>query len=425
MRYSKKVLSNGLSIITVPRHDSQAVTVLIMVKAGSRYETQSTNGLSHFVEHMMFKGTPNRPTTLDISKDLDRVGAEYNAFTSKDHTGYYIKINKDKISLALDILSDMLQRSKLDAEEIEREKGVITEEINMYEDNPMLYIEDVLEETIFGSNDSLGRLIIGPRKNIRKFKRNEFVKYLSEYYTANRTVIVVSGPINKDINKKVANLFSELKRGKGQKTFKNRINRQSQTRTGIVTKKSEQVQLCLGFPSYSYQDQERYSQALLAVILGGNMSSRLFISIRERQGLAYYIKADMNLYEDSGIFYIQAGLDKARLKQAITGILIELALIKESGVSNEEVKNAREFLKGKNTLQLEDSGNIASFIGRQALLQNRIMSPNEIDQQLRKVNPIKISQVAEKLFTQQKANLVMIGPVKANPIYKKMIGRHI
>ncbi len=424
MLYKKTTAPNGLRIITVPKKESTAVTILAIFKVGSRHESADLNGISHFVEHMMFKGTARRPTTLDISKALDEYGAEYNAFTSKDHTGYYIKISKNKVNLALDILSDMVLRSKFDQQELEREKSVIVEEINMYEDNPLMYVEELLEQLAFGQNNYLGRLIAGSRKTVRSLTRDNLIKYFSRHYSANKGVVVAAGAIDSKITGRIEKLFSGLNSGRKPENYKQRKISQNKPRIEYNYKKTEQIQLCLGFPAVSYSDQRRPALAILRVILGGNMSSRLFISVRERRGLAYYIKADVNLYEDTGLFYIQAGLDKRRLTFAVQAILSELNRVKKQGVTADELRKAKEFLRGKMLLDLEDSSSLASWFGRQEVLENRTETPEETFKKLEKVKRSDVQKMAKYIFRRSRANLAMIGSVKNPKEIRDMLNKN-
>ncbi|MDP3964905.1 MAG: pitrilysin family protein [bacterium] len=422
MRFRKTVLPNGLRLVTVPRTDSKAVTVLFLVKVGSRQESSSINGISHFIEHLMFKGTEKRPTTLDISKALDQVGAEYNAFTGKDHTGYYITVNKAKTRLALDILSDMLQNSKFDSKELERERTVIIEEINMYEDNPMMYVEEIFEQLFYGKNHPLGQLIAGPRSVIRKVSRADMMRYIGKHYSARNSVLAVAGAIDKTLMKQAKELFGGIGSGSAPKRFSQASHRQTAPRLKVLEKKTEQIQICLGFPGLSYTNSQYPALELLSVILGGNMSSRLFINIRERLGLAYFVKASANAYEDSGTFAIQAGLDKKRFVKAVAAILKEVTMVKNEGVTEDELKKARDFLRGKMVLGLEDSSSLASWAGKMETFDHEILTPEQRYAQYRKVTPSQIQKLANRLFLPKWLNVAVIGSA-GNPAALRQIIR--
>lgn len=418
--YKKYTLKNGLRVLISPLSETKAVTVLILLKVGSRYEQKNINGVSHFIEHLIFKGTKKRPTTLDISKELDGIGATYNAFTAKDHTGYYIKANYEKVELALDILSDILFNSKFDQAEIERERRVIMEEINMYEDNPMMMSEDLFEQTIYHGNP-LGWQISGSKEVVGKLKREEMIDYFRSFYSPANMLISIAGKIDQRILGLVKKYFSHDRTKKKFPSF-SRINiKQAKSRVNLKFKETEQVQLALGFPSYSYFDKRIYPLFLLSVILGGNMSSRLFISIRERLGLCYFIRSSANVYQDTGNLVIQAGLDKGRIDKAIKAILNELKKVVKEGVGRDELMKAKEYIKGKLILDLEDSESIAAFYAKQALLINKIIEPKNY---LGKLNSVKLSdikQVAKDIISSQRLNLSLIGPFKDASSFSKLL----
>jgi predicted Zn-dependent peptidase len=408
--YKLITLKNQAKLILAPRHETKAVTVLVLFKVGSRNESQKINGLSHFLEHMLFKGTKRRPDTLAISKALDQVGADFNAFTTKDHTGFYIKVYHKKIELAIDMLSDILFHSKFDPEEIKKEKGVIIEEVNMYEDNPLMYIEDLMERTLFGSG-SLGRLVIGPRENIRGFSRSNLLKYHRTFYQPKNMLIAVAGQYEEP---RVLELINKYFNINNQKSGIPKISqfkvRQKKPQVTLKFQKTEQVQLGLGFPAFSYFDKNLYPLFLLSVILGGSMSSRLFIEIREKKGLSYYIKAMPNVYEDTGLLYIQAGLDKSRIFEALGLLWQELTKIKKQGVTGVELKRAKDFVKGRLVLELEESSEIAAFLAKQKLMTGKIEKPEEKFIKIDKVTLESIKKAAALVIQKKLINLVVIGP---------------
>lgn len=408
--YTRIVLPNQSRLITVPKLDTQAATLLVMARVGSRYETRRINGVSHFVEHLMFKGTRKRPTTLDLSKELDGIGAEYNAFTGKDYTGYYIKADTRHVALAVDVLSDMLIHSKFAAAEIEREKGVIVEEINMYEDNPIMYVEELLEEMMFGGNQ-LGWSIAGTRDTVRGLSRSDLAGYRDKYYQGTNITIGLAGKFTDRDVKLIEKKFN-FPRSAKTNTFAPIKLTQSQARGTVQFKETEQVQLALGFPAYSYTDPRLNALRLLSVILGGNMSSRLFVTVRERNGLAYYIRSSLSLYQDTGAVVIQAGLDKSRLEQAIKLIMTELQKIAQRGVTADELSRAKEYIAGSTALNLEDSSNVVQWYVQQDVLTDRIVTAPERLASIMKVNTSAIQRVARDVFVARRANLALIGPFK-------------
>lgn len=418
--FRKYKLKNGLRVILAPLHETKAVTVLVLVKVGSRYETKQVNGVSHFVEHLMFKGTKKRPTTLDIAKELDGIGAEYNAFTAKDHTGYYVKANHEKVELSLDILSDILFNSKFDPPEVEKERNVIVEEINMYEDNPMMFMEDLFEQTVYGDNP-LGWQISGPKQVIRKINRAKIVDYYQHYYHPANILVTVAGKIDKTITNLIKEYFGKVQTKAAINSFKRIKIEQSKPRVKLKFKQTEQVQLALGFPAYSYFDKRIYPLYLLGVILGGGMSSRLFISIREQKGLCYFIRSGVNIYQDTGNFIIQAGLDKKRIKEAIREILKELRKITKEGATPKELRKAKDFLKGKLILDLEASDHVASWLASQELLRNKILTPAEQIKRLEKVTVGEVKKISAEIIKSQKINLALIGPYKQAAEFRRLL----
>lgn len=419
--YQKYTLQNGLRVITVPRDDTESVTVLVLVGAGSRYETRRVNGVAHFVEHMMFKGTKKRPTTLDISRELDRYGADYNAYTGKDHTGYYIKINSDHIDLALDLLSDMLLNSRLDERELDRERGVIIEEIKMYNDNPLMHAPDLFERVLYGDRHQLGWSIVGTDKIISTIPRRALADFVSKQYRPRNMVVCVAGNFSglrvgangrSLVHEHVGKYFHYKNSGAlhHSPTARRFSGFSSNRRILIHSKQTEQVQMILGTPAFSYKQRGRFALAILSVILGGNMSSRLFIRVRERLGLAYFVRADVSSYEDTGSFSIQAGVDPSKIDKAIRAIMKELSRVVRSGVTKQELANAKEFIKGKISLSMEDSSALAEWFGRQEILTGTIDEPRDRMKQLERVTREEVKGVAGKLLKNGKFYLSLIGP---------------
>lgn len=413
--YQKETLQNGARVIFVPQKETKAVTALVLFGVGSRYESKKLNGVSHFIEHMMFKGTKKRPDTLTISRDLDAVGADYNAFTSKDHTGYYIKVNQEKLELALDILSDILFYSKFDENDLERERGVIVEEINMYEDNPMFYIDDLFEENLY-EGSSLGKLIIGSKENIKKISREEMIAYRDSFYQPKNAIVVLAGNLGDSSFDKVKSYFGGFNNHKTRASrFKKFIvseKKFNQPKITLKCKETEQIHLALGFPAFSHDDERIFALNVLNMVLGGNMSSRLFINIREKQGLCYYINSAVQGYGDVSNLRIQAGLDKSRIEGAVNLILKELKNILNNRITKEELKRAKEYIKGKTILALEDSSYLASWFGKQELLYKRVLTPEEKFAKIEKVTAEEVKNVAQDVIAENRLRGAIIGPYK-------------
>lgn len=419
MVYDKQTLKNGLRLLTIPMPSVASVTMLITVAAGSRYEEKNINGLSHFLEHMAFKGTQKRPTALDIATLIDGIGGEFNAFTSKDHTGYYIKAASKHLPLLFDVLSDMLLHSKFDPAEIEREKGVIIEEINMYEDMPIRKISDLYENLLYGDT-KLGRDIAGIPEVIKTIKREDFIAYLNRFYGPANTIVTVSGGINNELGIKnnelrIREMTEEyLGDWKTKKLEKADIIKDEQKKPALLLrhKDTQQAHLCIGVRGYKLTHPDRYKLGVLTNLLGGGMSSRLFIEVRERRGLAYYIRSSNEMYYDVGNFVTQAGVDIKRIDDAIKVILSEFAKIRKEPIKAEELKKAKENLKGKLILDLEDSRNVAGLFATGELLEGKIKTPEDIMKNVDKVTAEEVRETAENIFKEQSLNLAVIGPYK-------------
>ncbi len=409
-------LSNGTRIIISPSSDTKAVTCLAYFAVGSRFEPAELWGGSHFLEHMMFKGTEKRPTTEDLSKQLDAVGADYNAFTSKDHTAYYIKIDGRHTELALDMLSDMLYKSKFDSAEFERERGVIVEELNMYEDNPSMKVEELFEEQLFAAN-TLGLRIGGLTDNIKTMNLEKLVAYKKRFYAPEHLVLVLAGKIGKNTRDLIKKYFGAEKMHGAKRLSYKKFSWGTARKTAtepvkILFKQTDQVHMVLGFPAFDYDDERNAAQLLLHVILGGSMSSRLFIGVRERKGLCYVIRTGVTNYGDAGAFTVTSGLDKARLTEAMATIYEELQRLVKDGVTDEEVQMAKDHLSGKMVLQFEDSARVADFYGQQKLLMKRVETPEQKFKRIMNQTPADVNRVARSIINFKNAKLGVIGPYK-------------
>jgi len=433
--YKQNKLKNGLSLITAPSRGTMTATILIMVGTGAKYENKKNSGLSHFLEHAFFKGTKKRPTAHSIVSELDGLGCDYNAFTGKEYTGYYIKVDNTKLNRAIDILSDMFLNSKFDASEINRERGVIIEELNMYRDNPMMYIEDIFEECLYGDTPA-GRDTIGTKENILNLKRKEFVDYVNSQYGPENTCVVVSGNISEkkimtEINKKFnTKAFSE--RGKKFIEKERVVEEQKNKKIKLHYKKTDQAHLSLGVRSYAYDHKDSQILKIISVILGGSMSSRLFINLRERNGLAYYVRTGVETYSDAGYITSQAGVPVDKIEKAIEIIVAEYKKIKTKLVDPAELKKVKDLIAGKIAIQLESSDNVANWYGRQAVLAStverenkgkkvKIISPEEALKQVKRVTTKDIKRVAEELFRTEMLNLAIIGPYKDAKKFEKLL----
>ena len=415
--YKKTVLENGLRIITIPMENANSVTVLILVGTGSKYETKDINGISHFLEHMFFKGTKKRPTTLKISETLDSVGGEYNAFTSKEITGFWAKVDKRHFNVALDWISDIFLNSKFDNKEIEREKGVIIEEVNMNLDTPTAYLGDLWEKLLYG-NQPAGWMTIGEKQNILGFNREKVLNYYKDHYSPSNVIVCMAGAVEtEDVEKNIKKYFGNVKQADIKQKIKVK-EEQSEPKLLVHYKKTDQTHFCLGVRTYDLFDERKYALALLSIILGGNMSSRLFIKVRERNGLAYSIHTSADSSTDTGYLVTQAGIDHKNLEKAIELILEEYRDLKNKTIAEKELQKAKDYLKGTMSLSLDSSDSQASFYSVQELLEKNILTPEEKFQKIDKVSINDIKIIAEDIFSTENLNLAVIGPVEEKNFYK-------
>ena len=407
--FKKTTLPNGLRVITVPVKNANSVTVLILVGTGSKYETKDINGISHFLEHMFFKGTKKRPNTLKISETLDMIGGQYNAFTSKEVTGFWAKVDKKHTDIALDWISDMFLNSTFDKAEIEREKGVVIEELNMYLDTPTSYVSELFEDLLY-KDQPAGWRIVREKENIMNFNREKMLKYYTSHYGNNSTVISVAGDIvSKRIEEKIKKYFGA---SKIHSVSSKVATKESQTKPGVLIhhKKTDQTHFCLGVRAYDMFDQRKYALSLMAIILGGNMSSRLFISVRERNGLAYYVHTSVDTTTDTGYLVTQAGIKNDSLQKAVALVLHEYRNLKNKTISDKELKKAKDYLRGTMALSLDATDTQASFYAAQEVMGEKLLTPEEKLAMIDKVSVHDIKKVAQDIFKEEKLNLAVIGP---------------
>jgi predicted Zn-dependent peptidase len=402
---------NGLKLIVVPREESLTTTVAVLVAAGSKYETKEINGLSHFLEHMCFKGTEKRPRPIDIASELDGMGAQYNAFTSHEYTSYYAKVRNGAFKNAFDVVSDLYLHPVFREEDIEIERGVISEEINMYEDTPRSKIGDIFMELLYGDQPA-GWSIAGPKENILKFSKDDFVSYREKNYLPEATVVLISGGVSPSrAISAVREEFGILKRGKKMRKQKV-VEAQKKPSEKIVTKKLEQTHLILGVRAFDMYDRRRYALSVLAEVLGGGMSSRLFKRVRDELGAAYYVGASADLLSDHGFLGISAGVDNRKVETVIGAALEELVRFKKERVGDKELEKAKEHLIGDLFLSVETSDAIGYFYGSQEIMDVKLASPHEIARRIRKVTAGDVQKVAREIITKQGLNLALIGPFK-------------
>jgi predicted Zn-dependent peptidase len=430
--HKKITLKNGLRIITVPMKNTGTVTALVLVGTGSKYETKEINGISHFLEHMFFKGTKKHPDARGLNEPLDRIGGMYNAFTSKECTGYWAKVDSSHLDIVLDWVSDIYLNSKLNSKEIQKEKGVIIEEINMYFDDPMSYVHILWEKLLYGDQPA-GWDITGTKESVMAVNRKKLLNYVKNHYSSQNTLICLAGNINTNSSiEKIKRYFKTINTLPVKAKLKiidasvfcpsvssvlspnkvKMVERQEHSHSLIHFKKIEQAHFCLGVRGYNLFHPQKYVQDILANILGGMMSSRLWISVRGKNGLAYYVHTESESATDTGYLVTSAGVNVKKIEDAIKIILKEYKKISRTRVSESELQKAKDNIKGKMALNLETSSSQAFFCGMQELLEGKILSAKEIYTEIDKVQSDDILKVAKALFQSKNFNLALLGPHK-------------
>jgi predicted Zn-dependent peptidase len=420
---------SGLTLLRVPMPSVESVTVLALVNAGSRYEPESWWGISHFLEHMVFKGTQQFEDAQALSAAVDAVGAKFNAFTSKEYTGYYVKAASKHVELALDVVSDMLLTPRLRQADIDREKGVIIEEINMYADMPSSHIANQFEQMMF-DEATLGHDIIGTKETVSNLKAEDFEKYLHQWYGLKNVVVILAGDEKILSKAETLQMVQEcFSKGHPEKrnaaNFKDHLSDQplTQKKIHVEEKKTEQAHFILGFPGLAREDKSRHSLSLLSVILGGNMSSRLFSEVREKRGLCYYVHSDTDYYHDTGIFGASAGVDPQRVDEAITVTLGEFIAVADGSkpITESELQKAKDFISGKFVMDLEDSESVAQYFGMKKLLLGRVEDPQELLEKFLTVTLDEIEEVVQRLIKPEEARFAIIGPFDDKSRFEKLL----
>ncbi len=421
--FKKTTLKNGLRIIAVPMENTQTVTVLALVGTGSKYEKKEINGISHFLEHLYFKGTKKRPTNTAVAETLDKVGGIYNAFTAEELTGYFAKVAASQLDIALDWVSDIYLNSLLPPAEIEKERKVLIEEINMYYDTPMIYIGELWKTLLYGDQPA-GWDIAGTKESVLKIKREQILNYMNSQYVASNTLVCIAGKISESaIEDKVKDYFSKIKIARAA-SKEPVVENQKKPAVLVLYKKTDQTHLVLGVRTfYNLFHPQRYAAEVLGIILGGMMSSRLFDEVRNKLGLAYYVKTDAEADTDTGYLASVAGIDNSRVETAVSTILKEYKKISQTKVPETELKKAKDNLRGKLALSLEPSDAQAFFYGTQELLERKILTPEEILAKIDKITANDILKVAKDIFRPEKLNLALIGPFKDKGKLEKLLNK--
>jgi len=415
----RHTLKNGVRIIAQKSKNSFAASVVVAVKTGSRNETPDIHGISHFLEHMCFKGTKKRPTVPDIAREIDSMGGRNNAFTSKEFTGYYVQADKKYFSQSLDILSDIAFNSVLSQEEIEKESGTIIEEINMYEDTPMYNVSDFFEQILF-ENAQMAQNVVGEKKTIQAINSDVMRSYRDKYYRAGNVIVSCAGNLPDDYVKQIEEFFSNISKGTSNYISPKKDNKLYKKKVYINKKETEQAHIYMGVEAYDIKNPSRYAQELLATILGGNMSSRLFIEVREKRGLAYYVRASVEANSDAGMFAVKAGLSISKTEDAVKIIKAELEKSKKD-ITVAELKRAKDYIAGTMALNQESSINVADENALEDIIGGKSLPLEERINLYEKVTLGEVKNVAEDLFRKEKMKLAVIGPFQNEKKFVKIL----
>jgi predicted Zn-dependent peptidase len=416
--FERHTLPNGVRVLTAPMPQAQSVTCALMFAAGSRYETRDTNGIAHFAEHMFFKGTERRPSARQIAGEIDSIGGEFNAFTGKELTGYYVRCAAEHRDVALDVLVDMLRNSRFVPEEIEREKGVIVEEMNMYFDTPRDYIGGVYDDLLYG-DQPLGWDIIGRKETIRAATRETFLDYLGRWYKPDRLTVGIGGKVGDDLLERLDSLLGDLDGSAPGGPAPVELHENGAVK--LHTKASDQAHVCLGVRSYPLEHPDRYVLQVLATVLGGGMSSRLFSEVRERRGLAYYVFGTNHSYVEAGSLYSQAGVDINRIDEAVTTIVEQFRRIAAEPVPEDELEKAKSFARGRFVLQLESPQGLIMYGLRRETLEGRTTEPEEVLAALGAVTVEDVQRVAQDVVAGHDLKLALIGPFDDAERFEKLL----
>jgi predicted Zn-dependent peptidase len=420
MKFKRTVLPNGMRVITVNMADTPTVSVLVMVEAGSKYETKKISGLSHFLEHMCFKGTEKRPTALSISKELEAIGSQYNAFTSEEYTGYYAKAAAKHAYKILDVVSDLYLNQSFPEAEIQKEKGVIIEEINMYRDLPHRHVQELFMSLLYGDQPA-GWGVAGTRETVQSMKREDFCNYHRDHYVASATTLIVAGNFDdKKMKQAIDKTFAKISAGK--KSPKPKI-KESQSKPAVLIerRKTDQSHIVIGVRAYPVGSGHMPTARILNAVLGAGMSSRLFQKLREEMGVGYYVRSSYDAFTDHGMLSVSIGCDVKRVPEVIKAILDELKRFKTELIPADELKKTQEYLLGSMLLGLESSDSIAEFYGYQEILNQPLRTPADIAKEIKSVTAQDIRTIAKKLFVDKYLNLAAVGPMPEDSQVKALL----
>jgi predicted Zn-dependent peptidase len=420
MEYKKDILKNGVRLLTIPMPHLASVTAMIGVGAGGRYEDARTQGIAHFTEHMLFNGTEKRPSSFAISSELESLGAHFNAFTDKEITAYYVKAESKNLPKVLDVLTDMVFNSKFDQKEIEKESRVIIEELRMYRDEPRSWINMLSDQLIFEGNP-LGWEILGTEETLTSIKREDFLDYLNNWYRSRNITVAVAGRIGEEkALEEVREVLGRRERG-DVAVLEKFTAAQKEPAVMLEERKTDQTHFILGVRAYHRFHPKREALEVLISALGGGMSSRLFQEIREKRGLAYYVHADWQDFSDTGALQIGAGVNNQKAVDAVEAVVMELKKLKDTPVPTEELKKAKEMLRGSLVLGLESTSGACSYFLGQEVLEGKVETPEEKLKKIDAVTADDVQKVAQEIFVTKGLNLALIGPFSDSDRFRHLL----
>lgn len=419
----KTVLSNGVRVLSYSMPHVRSVSLIFTYNIGSRYEPDPHAGISHFIEHMLFKGTPTYPNPEQIAEQIEGVGGVLNAYTSREQTGYWAKVPSTHFARAFDVLGDMLRNSLFDAEELEKERGVIIEEIRASEDDPTDVVGELLNKIVW-EEQPVGRPIAGTEETVGGIDRQAMLDYFREHYNPANLVISVAGNVSHDeVVGRAEALFRDLPTGQTKPAAGARL-RQTAPRAGLIHRDDKQANLMLGLPGLDYYDERRYTQRALDVILGSGMSSRLFVEIRERRGLAYSVGSYFNQLADVGSGVVYAGVDPGKADETVRAIIAELRKLRDAPAPADELARSKEFRKGRMLMGLEDSHSVASWLGSHEILYGEVPTPEEVVARIDAVTSEEVQALARDLFDPTRYSLAVVGPYDDEAHFLTLLEEH-
>jgi predicted Zn-dependent peptidase len=419
--YEKSTLENGIRVVSGPMRGVKSASLIFYYEVGSRYEDPKIQGISHFLEHMLFKGTERRPDPIMISQAVESVGGILNAATGRESTNYWAKVPSTHFALSFDVIADILRNSVIDSAELDKERSVIVEEIRSVFDAPEDLVHDVIDEVVWGTQ-SVGRPIAGTEETVAAINQSNMTSFWKRNYRPDRLVVAAAGDIEHEHVVRLAQEHLGDWQAQGDADpCEPSASDQDGIRIQLVERETEQAHLCIGFPALPYSTPRRYVQGTIEAILSSGMSSRLFQEIREKRGLVYSVYGYFRPYEDVGQAVIYAGTDLDRVEEAISAIIGELRKLRDDGVPEDELRRTKELRKGRLLMGLEDSRSVASWVGSQELTYGEIKTPEDVMEEIEAVSAKDVQELADELFQSNKMSLALIGPYSDESTFRGLL----